>query len=82
LVAALEGRNEISVGNIVGSNIFNLGFALGGAAMLGSLQTSRKWVWRDNLSLVGASFLFFALVGFDRNEAISCPRIKGPAKGI
>jgi cation:H+ antiporter len=65
LVAALEGQNEISVGNIVGSNIFNLGFALGGAAMLGGLQTSRKLVWRDTLALVGASFLLFALVGFD-----------------
>jgi cation:H+ antiporter len=65
LVAALEGRNEISVGNIVGSNIFNLGFALGGAAVLGSLRTNRKLVWRDALALVGSSLLLFALVGFD-----------------
>jgi hypothetical protein len=47
------------------SNIFDLGIALGGAAMSGSLLTHRKLVWRDALALVGSSFLPFALVGFD-----------------
>ena len=65
LVAAFEGHNEISVGNIVGSNIFNLGFILGGAALLGAIPTGRQLVLRDASMLMGSSFLVFALVGLD-----------------
>jgi len=65
LVAAFHGQNEISVGNIVGSNIFNLGFILGGAALLGSIPTARDVVWRDALVLVGSSLLLLLLVGSD-----------------
>ena len=65
LVAAFRGQNEISVGNVVGSNIFNLGFVLGGAALLGSLPTTRDLVWRDASMLVGSSLLLLFLVGSD-----------------
>ena len=65
LIAAFEGQNDISVGNIVGSNIFNLGFILGGAGLLGTIHTARLMVWRDASVLVGASILLVALVGFD-----------------
>ena len=36
ILAALRGMGDISVGNIVGSNIFNLGFILGGTAIIHS----------------------------------------------
>jgi len=65
IVAALEGQNEISVGNVVGSNIFNLGFILGGAAMLSTIPASRQLVGRDAAVLVGSSVLLLFLVGFD-----------------
>lgn len=65
LVAAFQGQNEISVGNVVGSNIFNLGFILGGAALLGAIPTGREMVWRDASVLVGSSLLLLALVGSD-----------------
>ena len=39
--------SNISVGNIVGSNIFNLGFILGGTAIIRSLATNKKVVFRD-----------------------------------
>ena len=65
LVAAFQGQNEISVGNVVGSNIFNLGFILGGAALLGSIPTARDVVWRDATVLVGSSLLLLLLVGSD-----------------
>ena len=47
IVAALEGKADISVGNVVGSNIFNLGFILGGVALVSSIPTTRKLVLRD-----------------------------------
>ncbi len=53
--AALTGRPDISVGNIVGSNIFNLGFILGGCAAIFPMLTSRKLVYRDGLFLIGVT---------------------------
>jgi cation:H+ antiporter len=65
LVAAFQGQNEISVGNIVGSNIFNIGFILGGAALLGTMRTGRQLVLRDASVLVVSSLIIFLLVGID-----------------
>jgi cation:H+ antiporter len=65
LVAAFENRSSISVGNIVGSNIFNLGFILGGAALVRAMPTGVLIVWRDALVLVGATLVLYALVGLD-----------------
>lgn len=55
LTAALQGFSDISVGNVVGSNIFNLAFILGAVALLHPLVTSRPLVYRDGLVMVGAS---------------------------
>lgn len=57
LQAALAGRSDISVGNVVGSNIFNLGFVLGGVALIRGIGTSRSVVWRDASFLVGITLL-------------------------
>jgi cation:H+ antiporter len=58
LLAAFRGMTDISVGNIVGSNIFNLGFILGGTAAFQGLKTSQKVVYRDGLFLlIGAVLL-------------------------
>jgi cation:H+ antiporter len=61
LLAAFEGKGDISVANIVGSNIFNLGFILGGAACIRAIPTSRALVLRDAGLLLLTTF---ALVGF------------------
>jgi cation:H+ antiporter len=53
--AALAGRGDIAVGNVVGSNVFNLGFVLGITALLGTLDRTRRLVHRDGLALVLAS---------------------------
>ena len=45
--AALRGEAAVSVGNVVGSNIFNIGFILGGCGLVGAIRTSRHIVWRD-----------------------------------
>ncbi len=55
--AALNGQGDISVGNVVGSNIFNLGFILGGVAMVRAITTSRPLVYRDGSVLIGITFL-------------------------
>jgi cation:H+ antiporter len=65
LLAAFEGRGDISVGNIVGSNIFNLGFILGATALVRAVPTSRPLLWRDGTVLVLTTFLLLALLGSD-----------------
>lgn len=56
LLSAFRGMSDISVGNIVGSNIFNLGFILGGTAIIRSLSTNKKVIFRDG------AFLFFGTI--------------------
>lgn len=55
--AALTGKSNISVGNIVGSNIFNLGFILGGCALFRALKATKEVVYRDGSILIGTSVL-------------------------
>ena len=57
VVAALEGQSDISVGNVVGSNIFNLGFILGGLALLKGITTTKTMVYRDGGMLIGTTIL-------------------------
>ena len=37
--AAISQQTEISIGNVIGSNIFNLGFILGGVAIIRPIIT-------------------------------------------
>lgn len=50
--AALEGQGDLSVGNVIGSNIFNLGFILGLVAMIAPQIIPKKMVNRDGLILL------------------------------
>ncbi len=65
LMAAFEGRGSISIGNVVGSNIFNLGFILGGVALIRPLPTDGLIVWRDGSVLALAAILLLVFVGID-----------------
>jgi len=57
--SALRGHPDISVSNIVGSNIFNIGFILGGCAVVYSVKTTSSLVWRDGMILLGVTLLLF-----------------------
>lgn len=65
LIAAFKGQGDISVGNIVGSNIFNLGFILGGCAIARAIPMSPTLLWRDGSVLAGTTLLLLALIGWD-----------------
>jgi cation:H+ antiporter len=55
--AALKGQADISIGNVVGSNIFNLGFILGGVALVRAIKTTRSLVYRDGVIMIGITLL-------------------------
>ncbi len=71
--AALKGQADISVGNIVGSNIFNLGFILGTVAIIQNITASKKLIYRDGLFMLGVTLLllfFFRDLRMERYEGI------------
>ena len=55
--AAVSGQGDIAVANVVGSNVFNLGFVLGGLALTREVPTSRTLVRRDGPVLIAAALL-------------------------
>lgn len=64
--AALVGRADVSVANVVGSNVLNLGFILGGVALVQALATTRTLVRRDATLLVGSTALLLGFVADGR----------------
>ena len=59
--AALTGQTDISIGNVIGSNIFNLGFILGGTAIIRPIATNSKIFNRDGFFLLISTALIFLL---------------------
>ena len=73
ITAAVQNYADISVGNIVGSNNFNLGFILGTIAIIKGIQIPRKLVYRDGIFLIGIAILiliFFRNLKLERWEGI------------
>lgn len=61
LRSALGGQSAVAVGNIVGSNIFNVLLILGVAAIITPLLVHRTLIRQEIPWMVGASTLFFVL---------------------
>ncbi|MEF8840290.1 MAG: calcium/sodium antiporter [Haloarculaceae archaeon] len=63
--AALTGAPDIAVGNVVGSNFFNLGLILGAVALLGRVRVRGQLLRRDGVALLLATLAVLGLL-FDR----------------
>lgn len=61
LTASKRGDNEMAVGNIIGSSIFNIMFVLGLTGTVAPLPIEIRFIW-DLLFLIGASFVFLIFV--------------------
>lgn len=59
--SALEGSADMSVGNVVGSNVFNSLLILGVSALFISLTLTKKLLTRDILFVVFSSLILVAL---------------------
>ena len=60
--AALEGKTDIAVGNVVGSNIFNVLFILGISALIAPLIVHAQIIRQEVPIMVGASALLLAMI--------------------
>ena len=71
--AAFTNQTDISIGNVIGSNIFNLGFILGGTAIIRPISVSKKLFYRDGFFLLATTalifFLFFGINGWDKGDS-------------
>jgi cation:H+ antiporter len=56
--ASMNGNYGIAVGNVVGSNIFNILFILGAAAIISPIAVSSRSIGRDGLFALAAAGLF------------------------
>ncbi len=59
--AILDGKTDIAIGNVVGSNIFNVLFILGISAMITPLVVNIQLIRQEVPIMLGASLLLLAL---------------------
>lgn len=64
VMASFAGNSDIAIGNIIGSNIANIGLILGLSAVLVALRTNKEMFTRDCLILLGITSLFY-FMSFD-----------------
>jgi cation:H+ antiporter len=73
VMSSLAGQTDIAVGNVVGSNIFNVLFILGLSALVSPLVVAQQLIRLDVPIMIGTSvlMLFFGLNGLiERAEGI------------
>ncbi|MGB0892180.1 MAG: calcium/sodium antiporter [Flavobacteriaceae bacterium] len=72
--AALSGSSDLALGNVIGSNIANLGLVLGVTLLLGSMQVQKSFYKTDWPVMMIASLLLYFFLNGDKvitqNEGI------------
>lgn len=64
LIAALQGSVDMSIGNVIGSNIANIALVLGAAALIRNISVSRSTLTKGiPLSILAMAVLIF--IGYD-----------------
>ena len=63
--AAITGFPDLALGNVVGSNIANLGLVLAIIILLSNIEVRRSFYLTDWPMLMAASLLFFGFIYFD-----------------
>lgn len=62
VLAAIRGAGDISIGNVVGSNIINFTLILGGTALFGALKSPRGVLRRDGPFLIVVTAIFAVML--------------------
>jgi cation:H+ antiporter len=63
--AALDGFPDLSLANVIGSNIANLGLVLGITLLFGSIEVTKSFYKTDWPVMMLASILFYVLLSID-----------------
>lgn len=62
VTAAMGGNNDIAVGNVIGSNLFNLLVVLGACGLILPIKVKLRW---DYIATLIVSVILFLLIAFD-----------------
>ena len=66
VIASKKGKNDIAIGNIVGSNIFNLLFVLGAASAIYPLSFGKEFII-DSFVMIGAAITLWLFTVKNKN---------------
>lgn len=66
VVAAVKKQSDISVGNIVGSNLFNICLVMGVVGLINPIQISRKLNWFEFPAMVFITLVLYAFALMSR----------------
>jgi cation:H+ antiporter len=62
LVSSYRGRDDVAIGNVIGSNLFNILGTLGINALIAPVSIPRAMIDGDNWWLLGVTILMFPLI--------------------
>ena len=62
LVSTVRGRDDVAIGNVIGSNIFNILGILGLSSLFSPLPVHESIIGIDNLWMMGTTLLLFPLM--------------------
>lgn len=68
VVASFKGHDDLSIGNLVGSNIFNMLLVIGAAGVVSPLAISERMAGPDYALMLGISVLFAVFVFFSKKR--------------
>ncbi|MBE6240376.1 MAG: calcium/sodium antiporter [Bacteroidales bacterium] len=68
VVAALKGRSQLALGNVLGSNIFNILLILGGSALIHPLKFGAMTPVDVGTMMISAIFLILSVYTFKKNK--------------
>lgn len=60
--SAMQGFSDVAIGNVVGSNIVNIGAILGISAIISPIMISKSAIRKEMPIMIGISFLLLAIV--------------------
>lgn len=76
VVAALKGEKDMAIGNVLGSNIFNILLILGVSSLISPIGVSAS-LMVDVLFLIGISIFIFALIFLSKGKEKKLSRAEG-----
>jgi cation:H+ antiporter len=66
VTAARKGHNDLSIGNLVGSNIFNTLLVVGAAGAINPFQVSARLIGTDYWIMIGVTVMFIAMAFYKK----------------
>lgn len=73
LAAAKKGEADLAIGNIVGSNIFNILFVLGTSALISPIAFDTNWITGfmiDNIMAIAAAAVLFLCIFLNKDKKL------------